>query len=46
MRFVRQSLDTALILKAMVAQNGSVALNVYDTEDKPHISSYDVELHD
>lgn len=46
MRFIRQSLDTVLILKAVVAQNGSVALNVDDIEDERHISSYDVELHD
>jgi hypothetical protein len=46
MRFLWRSLATALILKAVVAQNGSVALNVDAIEDEPHIFSYDVELHD
>lgn len=46
MRLLRQSLATALILKAVVAQNGSVALNADAIEDEAHISSYDVDLHD
>lgn len=41
------SLAAALILTAVVAaQNESVTLNVDAIEDEPHISSYDVDLHD
>jgi hypothetical protein len=46
MRLFRQSLEVALILKAVAAQNGSLALNVDTIEDEPRISSCDVDFHD
>lgn len=46
MRLLRQSLATALILEAVVAQNESIPLKVDAIEEEPHISSYDVDVHD
>jgi hypothetical protein len=46
MRLLQQSLAAALILQGVVVKNGSVTLNVEAIEDEPHISSYDVDLHD
>jgi hypothetical protein len=39
MRLFLQSPAAALILKAVAAQNGSLALNVDTIEDEPRISS-------
>jgi hypothetical protein len=37
MRLLQQSLAMAPILKAVVAQNGSMALDVDAIEDEPHL---------